>query len=497
MYPHQFKPLCDRLKSKLTVDLASFFDMVISQYSTYSEICSLVNSDFKPVRDVLVNAFTEDLKLALIEFYSEYLFRDPVFPLTGLCSYSGYSVGISVVPPATNVLRNVSAPCFSDYSHPIRIGIPLIDSWIRISYALLNSEIDKFIYPVLLRRSFYFIPVVKKWINQETSTKYVVRLGGTSINYFAKYLDELIFNISNLHSSHPKITFPVCLLEFNGQPGVGKSTLAQKVSVLVSNFFSIESYSQLYSRPDERYWSNYQQQLVVLYDDMNQSKKLNFNLGKELIDIGGGCFDSVPMASVEEKGMAFSSVLCLLTTNRPIKSTLDVVPGALDRRFKSCTVTRDGSLVLNAKDGTYVPDFTSSVEPLLLTVLSKFLVEVHSLTYGVLYTPSPFQISSESLRFVYPVKKPLVAYDRDLTLRKAFNYDYLPCKKSHVLGTVADFKVLRPAIGLARVYDSDGNLTDIASSSLGFAPPTISTEFASVLIAGLSVMGYAILRMLH
>jgi hypothetical protein len=93
----------------------------------------------------------------------------------------------------------------------------------------------------------------------------------------------------------------------------------------------------LYSRVNDKFWNGYAHQPVVLYDDPNQSR-ITYDLGFELIAIGGGVFTRPPMAF--EKDMSFCSFVVIVTTNRRLsKSRLRVDKQALNRRIVTLTFT--------------------------------------------------------------------------------------------------------------------------------------------------------------
>jgi hypothetical protein len=133
-------------------------------------------------------------------------------------------------------------------------------------------------------------------------------------------------------------TFTPMIIELNGPAGVGKTTFARFLSRLIGRKLPYLSPSDyLYSRVNDKFWNGYAHQPVVLYDDPNQSR-ITYDLGFELIAIGGGVFTHPPMAF--EKDISFCSFVVLVTTNRRLsKSHLRVDKRALNRRIVTLTFT--------------------------------------------------------------------------------------------------------------------------------------------------------------
>nr|AFS30772.1 polyprotein [Rhinovirus C] len=121
-------------------------------------------------------------------------------------------------------------------------------------------------------------------------------------------------------------TEPVCLL-LHGNPGCGKSL----VTTIIARGLTQEA--QVYSLPpDPKYFDGYNQQKVVLMDDVGQKPD-----GKDLSTFCQMVSTTdfiVPMAAIEEKGKCFTSDYILASTNLDTLSPPTVtIPEAIKRRF--------------------------------------------------------------------------------------------------------------------------------------------------------------------
>lgn len=121
-------------------------------------------------------------------------------------------------------------------------------------------------------------------------------------------------------------TEPVCIL-LHGQPGCGKS-LASKVIAR-----GLSSESNVYSLPpDPKYFDGYNQQEVVIMDDVGQNPD-----GKDLslfCQMVSSTEFITPMANLEDKGRAFTSDYVIASTNMTVLTPPTVSsPEAIDRRF--------------------------------------------------------------------------------------------------------------------------------------------------------------------
>nr|QEO75964.1 polyprotein [Rhinovirus C] len=119
---------------------------------------------------------------------------------------------------------------------------------------------------------------------------------------------------------------PVCLL-LHGNPGCGKSL----VTTIIARGLTQEA--QVYSLPpDPKYFDGYDQQQVVILDDLGQNPD-----GKDLSTFCQMVSTTdfiVPMASLEDKGKSFTSQYVLASTNLDTLSPPTVtIPEAIKRRF--------------------------------------------------------------------------------------------------------------------------------------------------------------------
>nr|BBC70736.1 polyprotein [Enterovirus G] len=102
---------------------------------------------------------------------------------------------------------------------------------------------------------------------------------------------------------------PVCLL-IHGTAGTGKSLATEIIGRKLAESEKSETYS---IPPDSDYFDGYQQQAVVIMDDLNQNPD-----GKDMVtfcQMVSTVPYHVPMAAVEEKGMLFTSHYVLASTN--------------------------------------------------------------------------------------------------------------------------------------------------------------------------------------
>nr|QWN56645.1 polyprotein [rhinovirus C44] len=119
---------------------------------------------------------------------------------------------------------------------------------------------------------------------------------------------------------------PVCCL-IRGPPGCGKSLITSVIAR------GLASEAQIYSLPpDPKYFDGYDQQKVVIMDDIGQNPD-----GKDLsmfCQMVSTTEYVVPMASVEEKGRSFTSEYILASTNLDSLAPPTItIPDAIRRRF--------------------------------------------------------------------------------------------------------------------------------------------------------------------
>nr|BBC70768.1 polyprotein [Enterovirus G] len=121
---------------------------------------------------------------------------------------------------------------------------------------------------------------------------------------------------------------PVCLL-IHGTAGTGKSLATEIIGRKLAESEKSETYS---IPPDSDYFDGYQQQAVVIMDDLNQNPD-----GKDMVtfcQMVSTVPYHVPMAAVEEKGMLFTSHYVLASTNSgSIHPPTISNSKALNRRF--------------------------------------------------------------------------------------------------------------------------------------------------------------------
>nr|WAK75488.1 polyprotein [rhinovirus C24] len=130
---------------------------------------------------------------------------------------------------------------------------------------------------------------------------------------------------------------PVCLL-LHGNPGCGKSLVTSIIAR------GLTSEAQVYSLPpDPKYFDGYDQQAVVIMDDLGQNPD-----GKDLSTFCQMISTTdfiVPMASLEDKGKSFTSQYVLASTNLDALTPPTItIPEAIKRRF-----FMDADLVVTSK----------------------------------------------------------------------------------------------------------------------------------------------------
>nr|ASM93473.1 polyprotein [Porcine enterovirus a/BEL/15V010] len=121
---------------------------------------------------------------------------------------------------------------------------------------------------------------------------------------------------------------PVCLL-IHGSAGTGKSLATSIIGRKLAEY----EHSEVYAiPPDSDHFDGYQQQAVVVMDDLNQNPD-----GKDMVafcQMVSTVPYHVPMAAIEEKGMLFTSAYVLASTNSgSIHPPTIQSSKALNRRF--------------------------------------------------------------------------------------------------------------------------------------------------------------------
>nr|QZU26645.1 polyprotein [rhinovirus C33] len=119
---------------------------------------------------------------------------------------------------------------------------------------------------------------------------------------------------------------PVCLL-IHGVPGCGKSLTTTVIAR------GLASESEIYSLPpDPKYFDGYDQQKVVIMDDVGQNPD-GQDMGLFCQMVSTTDFH-VPMAALEDKGKSFTSTYLLASTNlQHLNPSTVQTPDAVDRRF--------------------------------------------------------------------------------------------------------------------------------------------------------------------
>lgn len=125
--------------------------------------------------------------------------------------------------------------------------------------------------------------------------------------------------------------------ELVGMSGIGKSRAVLALANIVAAMCPfIRGEDLIFVRPNDYWWSGYQGQPIILYDDFTHiKKKMKFDLPFELISIASGTMRHPPMAFA--KDTLFTSTLVVVTSNIPIITTVgnSETVKALKRRIVS------------------------------------------------------------------------------------------------------------------------------------------------------------------
>nr|AAT01784.1 polyprotein [Foot-and-mouth disease virus SAT 1] len=143
-----------------------------------------------------------------------------------------------------------------------------------------------------------------------------------------------IANLCKVNAPAPSKSRPepvvVCL---RGKSGQGKSFLANVLAQAISSHFTGRTDSVWYCPPDPDHFDGYNQQAVVVMDDLGQNPDgKDFKYFAQMVSTTGFI---PPMASLEDKGKPFNSKVIIATSNLYSGFTprTMVCPDALNRRF--------------------------------------------------------------------------------------------------------------------------------------------------------------------
>nr|AAT01790.1 polyprotein [Foot-and-mouth disease virus SAT 2] len=162
-----------------------------------------------------------------------------------------------------------------------------------------------------------------------------------------------IANLCKVNAPAPNKSRPepvvVCL---RGKSGQGKSFLANVLAQAISTHFTGRVDSVWYCPPDPDHFDGYNQQVVVVMDDLGQNPDgKDFKYFAQMVSTTGFI---PPMASLEDKGKPFNSKVIIATSNLYSGFTprTMVCPDALNRRFHFDidVSARDGYKVNNRLD---------------------------------------------------------------------------------------------------------------------------------------------------
>nr|DBA13293.1 TPA_asm: polyprotein [Ajuga reptans waikavirus] len=152
----------------------------------------------------------------------------------------------------------------------------------------------------------------------------------------------------------------ICLI---GAPGVGKSAISHLVIDNLLDYRGEPEVDRIFTRCcADQYWSNYQQEPVVLYDDLGAiSSKLKMSDYAEIMGMKTNDPFSVPMAIAEDKGKHCTSRYIVSCTNvLELDDSGDVVtkPAYYRRRNVLVQVEKDDTIPKDESDPTKGLSFT-------------------------------------------------------------------------------------------------------------------------------------------
>nr|AIF74258.1 polyprotein [Bat picornavirus] len=191
---------------------------------------------------------------------------------------------------------------------------------------LLMEHIDK----IAASRGQYSDEVVKKVCNSMRALKRGADIYGVERNaattQIVKYYQKAMTLLQSMSKGRVE---PVAML-VHGSPGTGKSLATEIVGrVLTQKLGGHRPYSL---PPDPKHFDGYAQQPVVIMDDLGQNP--DGEDCKLLCQMVSSTEFVVPMAALEEKGMAFTSQFVLASTNLgQIRPPTVSEPKAIQRRF--------------------------------------------------------------------------------------------------------------------------------------------------------------------
>uniref|UniRef100_A0AAU7E2L1 Genome polyprotein n=1 Tax=Rousettus bat picornavirus TaxID=3141905 RepID=A0AAU7E2L1_9VIRU len=179
--------------------------------------------------------------------------------------------------------------------------------------------------------------VFHKWIHNKLLQFNTICTKFSISNPISAQVAKMLYAISNVALLHPASSGPervepcgVCIM---GDPGQGKSFLT---SILIKRITKEMGWSRkdVYPHPTgSRHYDGYCGQKIHVIDDMGQ------NSDEEDIALLCQAMSTIPftppMASIEEKGIQYTSQLVIATTNRcDFNTKILTDPEALSRRFK-------------------------------------------------------------------------------------------------------------------------------------------------------------------